>query len=398
MDDEQDREYRALCREMRQLPAELAALLKDASPISLHYYVVRELFNPWPITVKSFLQPDWGKFKNANDGRAAQAIGGWEEWERLPDYSGYLRFFGRGNQQDLEKIRTTIGKATKVLKRYLELPVPSIQQWKLNLDARFPSSTEFSPPLPEYYRLLECLCRRHEWDFDSDVDIVVNVDGRQEPLHANWGTNEVELANIDFYALQDFAVSFAEAVAAWLPEGLELGVVEEEDSDTDADVYEPAPPVKTAAPVIESITVKKGMESYCLEADDGRMFSIPPGDCQWIMLILIKPIAHNLPDDFVDWAQLNAQVGGKPIRTRASDNLRTAYFRLNKRLAEWGRPPDGKPWITVERGRGARLNAECKWQVAKGLKRELGRMTNSVSVTKQIDPQIQAKNTADYRE
>jgi hypothetical protein len=96
------KEYRKLCEKMRAWPAELAARLKDAPPIGLHFFVWRELTQPEDFSFVEqdenfdFLReaghlirrrmdvPSWDEFQAANEGRVAQAIGGWEKWIKLP--------------------------------------------------------------------------------------------------------------------------------------------------------------------------------------------------------------------------------------------------------------------------------------------------------------------------
>lgn len=333
-----------------------------------------------------------------NDGIAARTIGGWEEWGDLPDHSGCFRFFGRGNQQDLEKAKAAVGKAADTLKQYLQLPVPSVQAWRLPIHRdRKRSEFRSSPPLTEYYRLLEWLCNDDDsWAFESDMDVAVMVDGKEEFLHSNWGWNDFESANFHCSSVEDFVRRFARAVARWVPEGLELGVVEEQ--GVPEDDFGDLPPPKTTPPVVRSIMVRKGVECLCLEADEGRTFSVPRTDAEWIMRFLLRPIARGTKAEPTSWAILNALVGGEPLSGTASSVLRSAYNRLNRRLAAWGQTPDGKPWIGAERGEGAILNQECGWQIEAGLKRELRRMKDSVSARMGIDPNTQGKKPSDYRQ
>lgn len=231
MNAEQQQEYRELCQEMRAWPAELAARLKDAPPIGLHFFIWRELTHPeyyrlyyeaypakWVVE-----EPSWDKLQAANEGRVAQAISGWEKWDKLPS-GGRICFFGRGNFEDADKwlaeIKDVLKKAEETITKYQQLSIPSHLWWKAQAFSVCPHGNRPK----EWFRLLSLIGLATGCEYD-DHEILIQEDDsdtftpcEQEFIHEPWDGVRI---GTDIYVLQDFVHSFAGAVKMWIPDGLE---------------------------------------------------------------------------------------------------------------------------------------------------------------------------------
>ena len=233
-------------------------------------------------------------------------------------------------------------------------------QWAVGHETQ--TSLAFCPAMGSPYLLAAMGIRGLDYD---EIDIFAQDDLHdfepfdEEFIHEPW--DGVRIA-VDAYALQDFVSAFAYVVQSWVPDDAKVEGVEKGGNEVAA--RQPVLQTTTAASVVQSVMVRKGIESICFEADDGRKISILPGDGEWIIRFLLSPLARDLTDNCISWNNLNALMGEKMSRNRAADNLKSAYFRLNRRLKKWGQPPAGDPlgdsWIVVQRGWGARLNSQCK--------------------------------------
>lgn len=232
MNDDQAREYRTLCREMRACPATLAVLLENTPPIGVHYFCERD-YPPDYADAHPFGEPTkdyWERFIEANKGIVAQALGGWEKWETLPDDKGCVRFFGKGYPQDsdkiekgLEKIKQISSTVNGLLAQYQQLPVPTFQQWSLMSLGRAP-----------YYGLVGAVCGTFYADDYDNIDVMVEQEDmfngrlvkRYIPtIQANLHEGCYE-SPIDMYAVQDFVAVFAKAMKRWVPDGIETAIEE----------------------------------------------------------------------------------------------------------------------------------------------------------------------------
>ena len=226
---------------MRTWPAELAARLGNAPPIGLHFFVWRNL--PSPRTSASlkldedfnFLdgegvlircrmeEPSWDEFQEANEGRVAQAIGGWENMGQVAWGHGPFPFlWARNLSETCRQIRDILKKADETISAYLCLPGPSILAWRFYKGIR----DYYGCGSDEYFRLLGLISLSQGYDYD-DIAILARDENNWptrgfEPFDQAFihePTNGVRFP-IDVYAVQDFVAAFKEAVNEWVPEEL----------------------------------------------------------------------------------------------------------------------------------------------------------------------------------
>ena len=216
---------------MRAWPSKLAALLKDVPPIGLHFFIWRELTYPeyyrlyyedyptkWVVE-----EPSWDKLQSANEGRAEQAIGGAEKWDKRPGVMGRFRLFGKVSREELDRIVGVIAEVLKnadeTIGKYQQLPVEPWRNWKVRREAR----DRYEHGLTEY-RLLGLIGLSQGYEYD-DIEILVQAEDsdrfipcEQEFIHEPW--DGVRIGS-DIYVLRDFVRSFAWAVKRWVPDGIE---------------------------------------------------------------------------------------------------------------------------------------------------------------------------------
>ena len=147
-------------------------------------------------------------------------------------------------------------------------------------------------------------------------------------------------------------------------------------------------------PIVRSVTIEKGLEGYYLDAPHGKFSIDPDSEREWLLLPFLARIARDNPGEIVRWAELNVRLGDDTETKRAGRQVRRTLLSLRKELNEWGRPPKGEHWIKTAKKMGLQLNDSCEWNIHPGLKRSLGRKSQSVHGIS-TDPFIQARNTAD---
>ena len=206
--------YRQLCDLMRSYPVELAKRLENAPPIGLHLFVPN---SPGGREVR-WSEAAWAKFKALNDGLAGTTISGWEKWGRFPDGTGCFRFFGQGKPEDLRTIKETLTLADQALSKYEELPVPQGLKWKLP-DAVRASSGHL---LPDYYCMLELVCRTEGCDSDGIEVLGAEKRIRQKSDPEKSDKHETVLTVVRTFCISDFVACFKKAIEKWIPRGLEF--------------------------------------------------------------------------------------------------------------------------------------------------------------------------------
>ena len=338
MNDEQDREFRELCREMRAWPAELATRLKDAPPIGLHFFIWRELTQPtWccgPDDPRPLEEPLWSAFRSANEGRVEQAIGGAEKWGRFSypcwgvplDHTGCFRFFGQVSREELDRIVGIIMEVLKnaddTISKYLQLPVEARRKWKFRHELRQHPDGRC---LIGQERLLSLIARTTGYDND-DIEILVQDEGDQslghdfEPLdqeflHEPW--DGVRPA-IDVYALQDFVAAFTQAVNKWITEEIELGVQDEDEAEAElpeedeaeaetedkpSDLPKRPSPVIDDTFIVKSITVRVLNGGLVFTTRGRRPVSVPP-ELEMLFAPFVSNIANGNPLKVVQWVRV----------------------------------------------------------------------------------------------
>jgi len=416
MNDEQDRDFRRLCREMRAWPEELAARLKGAPPVGLHFFVWRELTQPTlccgPGDPLPLEEPIWKDFQAKNEGCVEQAIGGAEKWGRFSytcfgvplDHTGCFRFFGQVSREELDRIVGIIMEVLKnaddTISKYLQLPVEPWRRWRFHRELRQPPDGRC--PIGQE-RLLSLISLATGYDYD-DIEILVQDEGDesfdhdfepfdQEFLKEPW--DGVRSA-VDVYSCQDFVAAFTQAVNKWITEEIELGVPEEDEAEAESedkasDLPKRPSPAADDAPIVKSITVKMQNGGLVLTSLGRRPVSVPP-ELEFLFAPFLANIANKNPGKIVGWSVLHQLIGENDADSgKASDDLRGKLFDMRKLLKELGQPPDRGLWIKPKKAsKGCCLNTECNWWADKDVEEEyiehLSRRTTDPKPLEQNSP------------
>ena len=416
MNDEQEREYRALCREMRAWPAELAARLGNAPPIGLHFFIRRELTQPscYAMDTRPLEEPLWDRFQAANKDRVVQAKGGREKWDKLPGDMGRFRFFGQVSHEELERIAGIIMEVLKnaddTISKCQQLPVEPWRAWKFGGQVL---NHPFGHRLTEQHRLLGLISLATGYDYDG-IELLVQEDEYDWPLdtftpydqefvHEPW--DGVRIA-VDAYALQDFVAAFTQAVNKWITEEIELGVSKEdaaeaelpeedeaESEDKPSDLPKRPSPTADDAPIVKSITARMLNGGLVFTTRGRRPVSVPP-ELEMLFSPFLSNIANGNPGRVVQWVELHKFLG-KPVNnpTKASYKSQHALGAMRDVLAQLGQPPDRKLWIgPVKASKGCRLNVECNWWADKAVLDEYTEHLRGLT-----DPKDMERNTSDRK-
>jgi hypothetical protein len=149
-------------------------------------------------------------------------------------------------------------------------------------------------------------------------------------------------------------------------------------------VKAPGGPVRGAksvpADAVKDALIGRFKGQYFLEAN-GRKLCIQLKST-WVFELFARAVAADAGSATVPHRELMQALDDPPLTgelTRASDNEKKAIKNLNNGLEELGDPPDGRPWIGAEKGKGYFLNKSVNWTIKDArLKKELARTSPSV--------------------
>ena len=145
------------------------------------------------------------------------------------------------------------------------------------------------------------------------------------------------------------------------------------------------------------VTIASGDDSLVLKADGLVSIPIPTGYSEIFKLFATK-VARGAVGEYVPYRLLNSvakctQSLEPDDDCKASNELRTCVFRLNKRIEAWGSPKDRNKWIIVSKNRGYLLNESVQWSVDPILHSDLLRRTDVFGL--RTDPSKMERNTPD---
>ncbi len=217
--------YKALCDKMRDLPRSLEAALANHGPIGCQLFVPRGVCAF--LDQKSHIsEASWRKFREANDGRIAKAISGWEQWEMFPEGMGCLRYFGRGNQEALQAAKNVFALGKKQLNEFEELGVPEEAAWQLPNTWICNRAYRLMP----YHSLPELICLQVGKADSSGILLeegelpVVSVVESKDQFDGFFGTpsppTKLQKVGLQMLAVDDLTSAFAHAIKVWIPDDI----------------------------------------------------------------------------------------------------------------------------------------------------------------------------------
>jgi hypothetical protein len=215
--------YKALCDKMGDLPGSLRAALADFGSIGC------QLFIPYGVCAflgeKSHIsEASWRKFREANDGRIAKAISGWEKWEMFPEALGCLRYFGQGDQEALQAAKKVFALGKKRLNEFEELGVPEETAWSLpNIWI-----CDGACRLMLYHSLPELICRQVGEEDSSGIlleDAELPVVERKNNLDDFFGgtpspPTRFQEVGLEMLAVDDLTSALEDAIKVWIPDDI----------------------------------------------------------------------------------------------------------------------------------------------------------------------------------
>lgn len=297
-------------------------------------------------------QKTWEKFISANSGRLPEGVATWEKWKDHPDRAGYHRFFGTGAPGEMEsafrELMQLSEKGRKILDGYCGLPITGDLAWGLPIRAEGFLQFEF----PDLCYWLEYVC----WG---------------EPIANPPSVFGLEEAGLKVMQQDDLLDHVARTLALWLPSDEVLEIVSGEP------VCQESSSEEKTVPLIESIVVRKGHESFQLTNSSCRPFVVPDRFAP-LFGAFVHKLFYGGVGEPVAWHVLHdALLEDKAPSHRASNALRKAKCSLNESMKQWGRPPDGGDWLLLQPGVGYSLNATCNWEIDEAYQQELSRQSQS---------------------
>jgi hypothetical protein len=172
-------------------------------------------------------------------------------------------------------------------------------------------------------------------------------------------------------------------------------------------------------PVIQTVTVRLGANSYLLVADNCPPFSVP-AEYKALFGAFVQNILCGASGEAVAWNILSASLlektdpevvseglgktdpevvregSRKAKHPPASKGVRKAKFTLNGQMRKWGRPPNGGDWLLRAVGSsGCCLNTSCEWHIDEALAHDLTNRKSQSVWGLPTDPVTLAEDTVD---